>query len=355
MFKPCCLPTAIGSLPHKNASNAIEVVERNLKEIPIWPQLPNLSFYEAMCVQVSEGMPLVEVDVLNERIFFNTKRDAVEEVEKFYEKYLSEETEYFKISKDYAAGFYLFLEELKLNKWPKIKFAKGHLVGPVSFGLSVSDDKKQPVIYNETLMDTILKTLSLKAKWQEQKFKEVKPDIDTIIFFDEPSLQAIGSAYVSIEKEKVIDYLNECFSNLSGLKGVHCCGNTDWSILMKTEADIISFDAYDHTESFALYRDELKEFINRGGVLAWGIVPAAFPDANQVAGEDLESILKRFEEKLELIIALGIDKQTLLEQALITPNCGTGSMSEELAEKSFVLTKEVSEALRDKYQISSAK
>jgi methionine synthase II (cobalamin-independent) len=349
VFKPCCLPTSIGSLPHKNAADAIEVIEKNLEEIPIWPQLPNLSFYEIMYVQVSEGMPLMEVDTSNEKIFFNTKKDVVEEIEKFYEKYLSGDVEFFKISKDYAAGFYLFLNELKRNKWPKVKFVKGHLVGPVSFGLSVSDDKKQPVIYNETLMDTVLKTLSLKAKWQEDQFKKIKPDIDTIIFFDEPSLQMIGSAYVSVEKEKVIAYLNECFSNLDSLKGVHCCGNTDWSILMETNADIISFDAYDHTESFALYPKELKKFINRGGVLAWGIVPAAFPDADQITSENLASILKRFEEKLELIVVLGIDKQTLLEQALITPNCGTGSMSEELAEKSFALTRQVSEALRKLY------
>ena len=59
-------------------------------------------------------------------------------------------------------------------------------------------------------------------------------------------MTSFGSAFVSISREKVIRMLNEVFSGISGLKGVHCCGNTDWSVLLATGLNILNFDAYNY-------------------------------------------------------------------------------------------------------------
>ena len=67
-------------------------------------------------------------------------------------------------------------------------------------------------------------TISL-TKEQEKKLKEVCPN--TIIFVDEPYMAAYGSIGFMLSKEKVISYLEEVFQGISGLKGSHCCGNTD--------------------------------------------------------------------------------------------------------------------------------
>jgi hypothetical protein len=52
---------------------------------------------------------------------------------------------------------------------------------------------------------------------------------------------------------------------------------------------------------------------------------------------------------MQLLVDKGIDKDVLLKQALITPNCGTGSMKPENAERTFMLTRQVSDSMRERY------
>ena len=86
-------------------------------------------------------------------------------------------------------------------------------------------------------------------------------------------MASFGSAFFALSREKVISLLEEVFGGISGLKGVHCCGNTDWSVLLDTSADILSFDAYNYAQSLSLYPAEVKKFLDRKGTIAWGIVP----------------------------------------------------------------------------------
>ncbi|HDP70556.1 MAG TPA: hypothetical protein ENN38_07120 [Actinobacteria bacterium] len=348
-FKPCCLPTTIGSMPHIDADKACEVVLKHTPQIPIWPQLPNVSFKESMFIQISEGMPAIRIDEEKKRIHLEARGNLAWELERFYDRFLAEDLDYFKISEDYARGFHAMMSILEKSMPADLVMLKGQMIGPISFGLTVTDQNKQAVLYNDLLRDAIIKTLIMKAKWQLRQFKKLSPDVKTVVFFDEPYLQSYGSAYIKLNKDEVISYLNECFYAVDSLCGVHCCGRTDWSILMETAVDIISFDAYDHTESMALYPKELNNFLDRGGVLAWGIVPSTYPSPDAISGETLEDLLKRFEEKVQLLVDKGADKMKLLEASLITPNCGTGSMAVDLAEKSIKLTAELSSVLRDKY------
>jgi hypothetical protein len=149
----------------------------------------------------------------------------------------------------------------------------------------------------------------------EKRFNELFPGTPTILFFDEPSLSSFGSAFSSLNREDVVHSLNECFDAVKGLKGIHCCGNTDWSVLLSMNLDILSFDAYGYLETLSLYPKELKAFLERGGILAWGIVPTS----EDVLKEEAESLVKRFKEGVKTLSKKGID-QTLLERAILTPS-----------------------------------
>lgn len=342
-----CLATAIGSLPHKDVKKACQVVLDNLPEVPIWPQLPQRSFKENMYVQYSENLPCVVCDEEAQRIFFNTATDVESQLEKFYQRYLDRNVDYFKISEDYGAGFYAMLRFWGQTGQTSLTglIPKAHITGPISFGLTITDENHKAIIYHPQLFDTVVKGLAMKALWQISKFKELK--LPSIIFIDEPYLSAFGSAYVNLSKQEVITPLNEVIETIKEgndvLVGIHCCGNTDWGMLMETKVDILNFDAYGFISNLALYPEELIMFLNRGGMLAWGIVPSS----NEVVKENAETLVKRFKQGIELLVNKGIEKELLLKKLFITPSCGTGSLSEEIAERVFKLTLEVTNRIKN--------
>ena len=71
--------------------------------------------------------------------------------------------------------------------------------GPCSFSLTIVDENKRAIYYNEEFRDMIIKALAMKCRWQIQKFQ---PYADKIIcFIDEPILSAFGSStYVSVKR-----------------------------------------------------------------------------------------------------------------------------------------------------------
>jgi len=85
------------------------------------------------------------------------------------------------------------------------------------------------------------------------------------------------------------------------------------------------------------YPAELQGFLERGGRVAWGIVPTS----EQALHESGASLLARMFDLWDRLAQLGVDRVLLQRQSLITPACGTGLLSEELARTIYSLTAEV--------------
>src|SRR4030042_1693335 len=258
------ITTGIGSFPHQDEKGVFRLILENSPETPFRPQLPKRSFLEGMVVQYSEGFPSLKWDEKKQRVWIETSRGFEKEIEKFYQRFEEGDLDPFQITEDFARGLRILKDLSSKNHRKKIKYIKGQITGPVTFGLALADQEQKPIFYDPSLRDILVKHLSLKARWLEKKFNELFPGIPTIIFFDEPGLSAFGSAFSGLNQEDVILSLNECFSAVEGLKGVHCCGNTDWSLLLSTKLDILSFDAYGYLENLSLYPGELKTFLERG-------------------------------------------------------------------------------------------
>jgi hypothetical protein len=335
-FKPELRSTAAGSLPHADPRAACELMLDTL-DIPTWPQLPKRSFLENMYVQFSEGFPGVVVS--DEQVHLDRERDLDAELEQLYVAYLMDDLEFAATSAQYAAGLHQFLE-MDLRKVP---LTKGQITGPISWGLMVPDDKRQPILYDDVLAEAIGKHLRLKAGWME---KQLRGQTDhTLIFVDEPYMSSFGSAFLSLSREQVIDLLEEVFAGIEGLKGMHCCGNTDWSLPLSTSMDVLSLDAYDYAETLSSYPEEVAEFLGRGGTIAWGIVPSS----DQIVDETVESLLDRFYAALGLLTEKGLHRDDLLASSLIMPSCGCGSLELETAERVIETTRDLSQALRERH------
>lgn len=334
-----CLPTVIGSMPHTDPSEACSQLTRYLKDIPAWPQLPKRSFLENMYVQYSQGFPGVVVK--ENSIYVDRSQDLDKPLEQLYTAYLENDCDKYPVSAEYAAGLHSFLSLTNLSPLA----VKGQVTGPISWGLTVTDESRRSIIYDDTLADAAAKLLRLKASWQEKALSQISKN--TIIFVDEPYMTSFGSAFVSLSRERVISLLEEVFGGISGLKGVHCCGNTDWPVLLDTSTDILSFDTYNYAQSLSLYPSEVKRFLGRKGTIAWGIVPN---EAEALAGETVASLKDRLEEAMAPFTRSGVRFKQLIEQGLLTPSCTLASLvTEEAAARALELLVELSIAIRKRY------
>jgi len=326
-------------MPHTDPSEACSQVTHYLKDIPVWPQLPKRSFLENMYAQYSEGFPGVVIE--GDRIFVNRSQDLDKPLEKLYTAYLDNDFDKYPISAEYAAGLHSFLGLTDLSPLA----VKGQVTGPITWGLTIADDSRRAIIYDDVLGDAVAKFLRLKASWQERALSQISKN--TIIFVDEPYMQVYGSIGMSLSREKIVSLLEEVFRGISGLKGVHCCGNTDWSILLETSTDIISFDTYNYAQSLSLYPAEVKKFLDGKGTIAWGIVPN---NEESLARESVASLKDRLEEAMAPFTRKGIRFKQLIEQGLLTPNDGLGAIAtEEAAAQVLELLVELSAKIRKRY------
>ena len=350
--------TAIGSLPYDNPKTALDIVFGNFSDIPFWPQLAHVNRLEDMNTQYIQGVPGIKYDDKKEKYIFDTQSDDFYiELEDFfldYEAIVGEKDftnlEKYAITAPFSSSFDLYLDMLKNGNY---EYAKGHVTGAFTWGTSICDCENQCSFYDETCREILVKSVILKAIWQIQKIKSISPDITPIIFFDEPVMSQYGtSAFVTVKRSDIVETFSSVASvvkEFGAISAIHCCGKSDWSLLIESGVDMINLDAYFFSKSLCTYHKEVKSFLEKenSGYIAWGFVPTLDKDA--LAEITVEKLEDMFDKAIDALSKKGIDKNLILNKSLITPSCGAGSLSFELAQKAMTSTKELSEKLQAKY------
>ncbi len=333
------LTTAMGVMPHTDIDRALE--KALSMDIPFWPQLPNLNYYEDMYVQASEHFPGILLD-LEER----TLRFSMEKFIGEFEETLAhmEEPEYFDISEQYSAVYHKFLK-LKLDDRPAIR---GQLEGPISFGFNVLDENKRPIIFDDTVRPFLLEFMAKRVNVQLARLKKL--NANAFMFVDEPGLQFVFSALSGYGDLVAHRDMEAFFSMIDRPRGVHLCGNPDWDFLLSLDLDILSMDVYTNGDIFISYSGAIKDFLDRGGVLVWGIVPT---NVEPFQKESLDSLETMLVSQWETLASKGIDLEFLVSRSLLSPAtcCLVNPDKEKTVEKAFGLTKQLSARLRERFQV----
>jgi methionine synthase II (cobalamin-independent) len=335
-----CAATGIGSLPHQDPRRAVDLLLSHLQEVPYWPQLPALGFGENMYAQFSTCLPGVRIDERRKRIMVDLSDYDPEE---FYMAVVSEDVEHFSHPKQNFHGLYALLDAAKGRRF---KAVKGQVTGPVSAGLQVFDQNGKAAIYDEAYGEIIRRNLNMQAKWQAQKLRELtnRP----IIFLDEPSLTLIGTPFASVSQRQVVAWIDEVLEGVNAIKGLHCCGNTDWPLVLSTDIDLLSFDAYNYAHTVSLFPQEISAFLESGGSLGWGLIPNM---EEQIPKETVGTLLHRFEGYMDMLFRKGMNLDLVLERSLITPQCGLGGLDVPKAERVLELLNGTVDAIRARYRL----
>ncbi len=119
-------------------------------------------------------------------------------------------------------------------------------------------------------------------------------------------------------------------------------------ILLNLDLDVLSMDVYTNAEIFSSYAKSIGKFLDRGGVIVWGIVPTGF---EAFAQEKIPSLIKRLENVWEYLWSKGIDQEHLINNSMISPAtcCLVNSDRERTVERAFSSVLKIAEILRDKY------
>jgi hypothetical protein len=350
-FAAAGLATLIGSLPVADHREALAWIFEYTPEIPLWPQLP-ANPREGMMSQFIEGFAGVVED---EKTYIDTSAEGfADQLLHFFEAYLRENEEPappaespFAVSRERAGGLYLLREEAGGRSG--IAAVKGQITGPFTLLTGLTDQNKRLGYYDPTIREMAVKGLALKSAWQVRFLKEI--GLPVILFIDEPALAGLGSSsFISISLEDVGQDLGEVIGatqQAGGLAGIHVCANTDWNFLLSLPLDILSFDAYGYFDRLVTNKEQLLAFLERGGIIAWGLVPTS--EEEHIRQETAESLLLRWEDQAGMLAGGRWDLPALLRQTLITPSCGTGSLAPELARRVLQLASDLSAILRRKY------
>ena len=350
-FKPHFLTTGVGSLPHTNLEEALAWIWKCVPRAPHWPQLPRLGVESSFIVQYLNV--LMETGVIADVKTPKFQVEAVDWAERmtvfytlFFEAIEGDEQalEHFGFSSQGGEGFEIFCRDLESNGTREAVLLKGQLSGPLTLGMQIMDIDKRSSYYNDSLRDMLVKALALHAEWQTKRLRHF--GLPVLMMIDDPGLYAYGAAtHITITREQLIEELNlivEGIVRQGGIPGVHVCAGMDWTLLFDSMIQVVNFDAYDYMQSMMAAAEPLNRFLTRGGILSWGIVPT-----NLIAWEENAQSLKlNLEIKIEELVKRGVDEALLRQQSILTPSCGTGALSKELAEHVYKLLYELGHTMR---------
>jgi len=332
------LTTAMAVMPHTDVDRALAMAMS--LDVPFWPQLPNYSYYEDMYVQAAEHFPGIVLDLAQRTLRFSVDRFA-EELEGALERF--DDPAYFDVSETYSAVYHRFLAQ-ELSERPAIR---GQLEGPISFGFNILDQDERPILFDDTVRPFMLDFMARRLNAQLARLKALNPK--AFMFVDEPGLQFLFSAMAGYGDLKAKGDLDQFFAQVDRPRGIHLCGNPDWDFLLNLDLEVLSLDVYTNAEVFASYAKSIAKFLDRGGVIVWGIVPTGTEAFSQA---EIPSLIQRLETIWNTLGAKGIDRELLVSRAMLSPAtcCLVNPDKERTVERAFAAVNQMAAALKEKYR-----
>lgn len=283
------------------------------------------------------------------------------------------------LEEKYLKGLYA-MEEVLQETEAEIWGLKGQITGPLTEAYSIEIlPWKRKAILDEEIFKIILDTTSEIAYWlskQLQKLtrKFVGKEGETIVFLDEPLLPLCLKD--TMDPEIRIKSINSVLKRIQCRKGVHICDNPITVIdnMLEFDIDYFSFDARRYPATLEKTRVErLQRYLEEGKGFAFGLTPNSpeelfgeeniyeiqrgikdptnfIPEYNKIKNS-MEEIVFSVESKVEV--------RSLLEQSLITPQCGFRNfnipnplLGEQLVKNLLEIQEKAAKEVREKYEIN---
>lgn len=319
---PLGAPTSVGSLPHLDRDAAIDFVLDRTPELPAAPTCPAIDRREQMIPQAAWG--IAGVHVADNGTITIPDPTAVDPSAPLGDRDLSGPP---------FATWRRFLQRVAGWDGP----IKLQVTGPITLGLMLV----QAGLPSTVAFRVAGRATSTRARDLLDLADRQAPGVPRLLVFDEPGLVGGLRPELPLAADEVIDLLSGALASAEGraVTGVHCCGATDWRVVLQAGPDLLSLPVGADVSGSV---GALSTFLERGGWVAWGAVVTDGP-----LGEHPSRSWRQLSAQWCELVQQGCDPVLLRRQALVTPVCGLALHDEAQADHVFAITRRLAEKIHD--------
>jgi hypothetical protein len=321
---PSGIATGIGGLPHRDAAEAAEFVLESM-ELPAIPSLPRRSPAEGWLAQAMVGMQGITVGQYGSLSVDPHQIDPLAPVVTDF-------------SHDAYVGMRTFLEAAKgRTGWVKWQF-----VGPVTFGHALM---RAGVPMSEAF-EAAVRCVRDKVEHILAEVEHALPGCKQLVFIEESDFAELMNPGFPLAPDTAIDLVSGALAAIetSAVSGLHVCGLADIPSQLAAGPAVLSLPVRQEIAESAGY---LVRFMERGGYIAWGVVPTSGPITTS-AERPWRALSNLWCE----LVQRGADPAMLRQQSIITPECGLSSHTPAVAVAVHRAAAEVSRRVRDQANAS---
>jgi methionine synthase II (cobalamin-independent) len=312
--------TGIGSLPHRNATQAVEFA-LDAYDVPAIPSLPRRSPAESSIAQALVGAAGVTLGQYGTVAVDVDRLDPSAPVET-------------DMRSDNFVGFRTFLDTASTRGY--VGPVKWQFVGPISVGIAL----RRAGASTDAAFDVAMQAVSGHLRSLSAAVSAALPQSPQLVVLDEPFLDGLMSRDFPIAPDQAIDLLSAAMAVLEprATTGVHCCGDVDIATLLESGPGVLSLPASMSLVPLAGYLDR---FLRNGGWIAWGAIATEGP-IGVTSSRSWHQLSNVWCE----LVQRGCQPELLRTQSLLTPDCGLGTHSVSVAERVCHSLRDVSRSLR---------
>jgi hypothetical protein len=303
----------IGSLPHLSAGEAARFAF-DAFDIPTVPSLPRRSPAEQVVAQVLIGVQGVSFGQYGALAVDCDRLDPAAAVVT-------------DLAGPQFIGLRAFLDEARRRDHDGP--VKWQLLGPISVGNALVRAGADPGVAYPVALNAVRSHL----RAIEAAISDVLPVSPQLALLDEPLADGMMTSDFPLAPDHAIDLLSGAMATLepSATVGLHSCAGADLATLLAAGPHVLSVPIRRDVTPIAGYLDR---FLAAGGWLAWGAVATGGP-----IGSEQPRAWQRLSKVFCDLVQAGCDRERLVGQCLVTPECGLGIHG-------ITVAQQVSEALR---------
>lgn len=319
---PVGAPVSVGSLPHLDRDAAVEFVLERTPELPAAPTCPRLEPLESMVAQAAWGIQ--GVLVAKDGTISVPDPSALDPAAPLGDPELT------------GAPF---------TTWRRFLARVGERSGPIKLQLTGPLTLGTTLVHAGVPAEIAYVVAGRASAARVRALLELAdmfaPGVDRLLVLDEPALVGGLRPGLPLAADDVIDVLSGSLVAAEGraMTGVHCCGPTDWRLVLQAGPDVLSLPVGVGVADSA---GALAAFLERGGWIAWGAVATDGP-----LGENASWSWRQLSSQWCELVQQGCDPVLLRRQVLVSPVCGLALHDEAQADHVFAIARRLSEKIHD--------